>query len=155
MRVTYISDFAFRASSRPRRSFSEVGRLRSVSHVFIKGVFRIETREISNFAAKLASNKKAEDIVVLDMRKATNFCEYFLICSGNSQKQIASISDAIEEGLLKKGVKALNTNWKQDGGWSLLDYGSVIIHIFEKELRELYNLERLWIDAKRVRLPKD
>ena len=89
------------------------------------------------------------------MRKATNFCEYFVICSGNSQRQVASIADAVEDGLVKNKMKAVNSKGTKNGLWSLLDYGDVIIHIFLKEVREFYNLERLWIDAKRLRIPKD
>jgi len=94
-------------------------------------------------------------MVILDMRKIANFCEYFIICSGNSEKQVESIASAIEEGFLDKKIKAFNSNGTNNGLWSLLDYGDVIIHIFYKDTRQYYNLERLWIDAKRIRVPKD
>ncbi|MDD5005328.1 MAG: ribosome silencing factor [Candidatus Omnitrophica bacterium] len=115
----------------------------------------MESREKSRLAAKFAKGKKAEGIVILDMRKIANFCEYFVICSGSSDRQVVSIADAIEEGFIKQKVKASNSNGAKNGAWMLLDYGDVIIHIFNKEIREYYNLERLWIDAKRVRIPKD
>lgn len=91
----------------------------------------------------------------MDMRKFSNFCDYFVICSGNSERQVESIAGSIEEGFLEKKIKAANSGNGNNGLWSLLDYGDVIVHIFSKETREYYNLERLWIDAKRVRIPKD
>ena len=102
----------------------------------------------------MASSKKAEDTVILDMRKITNFCDYFVICSGTSDKQVKAIADAIEEGFLIKKIKTISSNGARNGLWTLLDYGDVIIHIFEKGLREYYNLERLWIDAPRIRISK-
>lgn len=121
----------------------------------LKEVFKIESREKSRLAAKLARDKKAEDLVILDMRKVANLCDYFVICSGNSEKQVESIADAVEEGFLKKKIKAMGSDGRKNGLWTLLDYGDVVIHVFYKEVREYYNLERLWIDAKRVRIPKD
>lgn len=89
------------------------------------------------------------------MRKITNFCDYFVICSGNSERQVTGIAQGIEEGFLEKKIKPVNSNGRSNGMWALLDYGDVIIHIFYKEVRDYYSLERLWIDAKRVRIPKD
>jgi len=89
------------------------------------------------------------------MRKLSNFCDYFVICSGNSERQVESITRAIEEGFLEKKIKPASPGDSNNGLWSLLDYGNVVVHIFSKETREYYNLERLWIDAKRVRIPKD
>jgi len=120
-----------------------------------KEVLTIESREKARFVTKIAKEKKAEDLVVLDMRKVTNFCDYFVICSGNSQKQVESIADAIEEAFLKNKIKTASSNGTRSGLWALLDYGDLIVHVFFKEVREYYNLERLWIDAQRVRIPKD
>lgn len=116
---------------------------------------KIEPREKARFASKLARDKKAEDLVVLDMRKVTNFCDYFLICSGSSQKQVESIADNISGGFSKNKIKAASSNSKRNGLWTLLDFGDLVIHVFNKDVREFYNLERLWIDAQRVRIPKD
>lgn len=94
-------------------------------------------------------------MVILDLRKVTNFCEYFFVCSGNSERQVASIADEIEQGFLKKKLKAIKPNARHSGLWTLLDYGDVVIHIFHKDARAYYNLERLWIDAPRVPIPTD
>ncbi|MFH1622551.1 MAG: ribosome silencing factor [Candidatus Omnitrophota bacterium] len=114
----------------------------------------IEARKKLHFATKIAREKKAEDLVALDMRKIANFCDYFVICSGNSQKQVEGIADAIEEAFLKNRIKTANSNGTRNGLWALLDYGDLIVHVFFKEIREYYNLERLWIDAQRIRIPK-
>lgn len=119
-----------------------------------KEILTIEIREKLNFVVKIAREKKAEDLVALDMRKIANFCDYFVICSGNSQKQVESIADGIREGFLKNKIKTASSDRNRNGLWTLLDYGDLIVHIFYKEVREYYNLERLWIDAQRIRIPK-
>ena len=122
---------------------------------FIKGGSTIGPREKVRFAAKLAGKKKAEDAVILDLRKIANYCDYFLICSGNSQRQVLSIADEIEAGFLKKKIKAVKANAGRDGLWTLLDYGDLVIHVFHKDTRKYYDLERLWIDAPRVPISTD
>ena len=119
----------------------------------MKGEHNIDSRKKARLATKLAQDKKAEDSLILDMRKITNFCEYFVICGGNSQKQVDAIAGGIEEGLLEQKIKPLS-NGKKNGLWNLLDYGDVIIHIFNKETRQYYDLERLWLHAPRISLPK-
>lgn len=88
------------------------------------------------------------------MRKAANFCDYFIICSGSSQRQVEAIADGVEEGFLNNKIKTVSPRDRLDSQWLILDYGDVIIHIFYKEIRQHYNLEHLWIDAPRVRIPK-
>lgn len=94
-------------------------------------------------------------MVILDLRKIANYCDYFLILSGNSQRQVLSLAEEIEAGFLKKKIKAVKTNVQRDGLWTLLDYGDVVIHVFHKDARKYYDLERLWIDAPRVPIPTD
>ncbi|MCM8799378.1 MAG: ribosome silencing factor [Candidatus Omnitrophica bacterium] len=86
------------------------------------------------------------------MRKVSNFCDYFLILSGNSKPHLKAISEEIEKDLAKENIKPLVSFSKQlDSGWIVLDYISVIVHIFYKPLREFYNLEHIWQDASRVK----
>ena len=101
-----------------------------------------------------AEDKKAEDIVVLDMRRASNLCDYFFICSANSTRQAKAIADAAIETLGKKKVKCWHAEGYKEGLWILLDYNSVVAHIFYNELRSFYRLERLWGDAPRVEISK-
>jgi len=98
---------------------------------------------------------KAQKVMVLDMRAISSFCDYFVISSATSLRQVNAVARAIEEELLKERIKPLSKVLPNDeSGWVVLDYSSVIVHIFFKPLREFYCLERLWSDAKRVRIPR-
>jgi ribosome-associated protein len=94
--------------------------------------------------------RKAIQVVVLDVRNLTSLADVFIICSGRSNRQVTAIADFIQRDLKKKGKKPLNVEGKKDGHWVLMDYGDVIIHIFYESLRNFYDLESLWIDAKRL-----
>jgi len=107
---------------------------------------------LAKLAAKFASDKKAEDIMVLDMRKAANFCDYFVICTGNSDRQLHAIAKGIEEGLEERGVNVRFKQGVKDNRWVLVDIGSVVTHVFSREAREFYGLEYLWQEAKKVKL---
>ena len=110
----------------------------------------LTSKKIVKSIAEFASDKKAENIVVLDMRKVVNFCDYFVICSGNSTTQNKAIADAIEEGLRKLGVNLRLSQGFKNATWIVLDAGDVVVHVFEKETREFYQLEYLWQEAKTV-----
>lgn len=100
---------------------------------------------------KAALGKKAEGLVILDVRGLTSIADAFLICSGRSNRQVSAIADHIERFLKKKGVRPLGVEGKSEGHWVLMDYGNVIIHVFYSETRTFYDLEGLWIDAKKIR----
>lgn len=84
------------------------------------------------------------------MRKVVNFCEFFVICSGTSDRHVKTIAETIEEALNLKGLKPLHIEGKQEATWVLVDLGNIAVHIFQKETRGFYNLERLWQDAPKV-----
>jgi ribosome-associated protein len=89
------------------------------------------------------------------MRPASGFCDYFLIASGTSLRQVNAIAQAIEEDLAKDGIRPLSAAPANDeSGWVVLDFVSAVAHIFYKPMREFYSLERLWSEAKRVRIPR-
>jgi len=89
------------------------------------------------------------------MRSVCSFCEYFVIASGSSLRQTNAIAEGVIEDLQKDRIKSLSeVNQNDDSGWIALDYSSVIAHIFYKPTREFYSLERLWADAKKVRIPR-
>ena len=90
------------------------------------------------------------DLVVLDLRKAASFTEYFLICTGASTRQVQAISNAVEEALLKNGKRPGHIEGYSSAEWILLDYGDFIVHVFGPASRRFYDLERLWRDAPRV-----
>lgn len=94
--------------------------------------------------------KKAIDPVVLDVRELTSVSDIFIICSGRSNRQVSAIAEHIQVTLKKHAIKALSVEGKKEGHWVLLDYGHVIIHVFYEPVRAFYDLEGLWIDAKRI-----
>jgi len=98
-------------------------------------------------AAYAALEKKAVDPVILDLTGLTVIADYFVICSGENTPQVKAITDFIEEALAGKGVKPSRIEGLSHRHWVLIDYGDVIIHIFIKETREYYSLEKLWMDA--------
>lgn len=101
-------------------------------------------------AAQAASAKKAQDIVILDVGELINITDYFAICSGANERQVATIVEEIEKELRETGAKPFRREGEREQRWVLLDYFDLVIHIFHAEEREFYNLERLWKDAPRV-----
>lgn len=101
---------------------------------------------------KSADDKKAFDIKVLNISHLSSIADYFVIASGNSQRQVASISDEIEDKMQKCGYELLGKEGHNTGKWILLDFGDIIVHIFYKEDRGFYNLERLWADAVSINI---
>jgi len=103
---------------------------------------------------ELAESVKAEDIVVLDLRKICTFCEYFIICTGTSSTHIKAIADQVNSKLRDFGFKAHSQEGYQASRWIVLDYASVLVHIFDQETRDFYALENLWSKGKKVDLKK-
>ncbi len=97
-----------------------------------------------------ALSRKAEGLKVLRLAAVTDFTDYFLICSGTSQRQVQAIADAVEEQLRAGDARPLHVEGYGAGRWVLLDYGDVVVHIFDQETRDFYGLERLWADAPEV-----
>jgi ribosome-associated protein len=106
-------------------------------------------------AVRAAEDKKAEDIAVLDLRKAAGFTDHFVICSGANARQVRAIADAIVEALADYGQPAHveGHNRSDRSGWILIDYFDFIVHVFARETRLFYDLERLWGSAERVVIP--
>lgn len=102
--------------------------------------------------AKEADNRKASNIVLLDVSKITTLADYFLICSGRSSRQVQGIAEAVQARLRELGVRPLGVEGEREGHWVLLDYGDVIMHIFYQPIRELYDLESLWSEGAAVPL---
>jgi ribosome-associated protein len=106
-------------------------------------------------ALHAASEKKAIDTVVLDLRDVATFTDYFVIASGANQRQVQAISDEVVDTLKKSGTPAARVEGYRTAEWILLDYGDFIVHVFEDKSRRFYDLERLWREGKRVELPPD
>lgn len=113
----------------------------------------LEPEEAVMLAAHAAGEKKADDLVVLDLREVASFTEFFLICHGSNAKQVQAISYSIEDTLRKLGKRPMHIEGYTSAEWILLDYGDFLVHIFSASARRFYDLERLWRDAKRVEIP--
>lgn len=111
------------------------------------------SKEKAFLCARAALDHKAIDLAILEVKNLSSFADYFVISSGNSDRQVQAIASHIEEKLGKQGLHPLGIEGKREGRWVLLDYGDVIIHIFYDPIREFYDLERLWSDAPRVEMP--
>jgi ribosome-associated protein len=106
-------------------------------------------------ALHAASEKKAIDPVVLDLREIASFTDHFVIVSGANERQVQAISDEIYEQLKKAGETAARVEGYKTAEWILLDYGDFVVHVFEQKARKFYDLERLWRESKRVELPAE
>ena len=113
---------------------------------------RITPRRLAELAGKLALAKKAFDVRILDLRKISAVCDFFVICSAQVDIHAKAIADSIIENLEKKGVRVWHNEGYQSSRWILLDYVDVVIHIFLEETREFYALEKLWGDAEAEKL---
>jgi ribosome-associated protein len=105
----------------------------------------LETLELAHLLVDTALDKKASDIIILDLREQSVLTDYFLICNGESNRQIGAIADAIlDDAKQEAGVKAMGKEGDANSGWVLVDYGDLIVHVFSPEKRSYYNLEDLW-----------
>jgi ribosome-associated protein len=109
--------------------------------------------EKTQLCALAADSRKAEDIVVLDVQQLSSVADYFLICSGTSDRQVRAIADAIAEELAQHGEKPLAMEGYQKGTWVLIDCADLIVHVFDDATRRFYDLERLWYRAPHVEVP--
>jgi ribosome-associated protein len=108
----------------------------------------LTSRETAKRIIKLAQDKKGQQIVLMDLSELSDFTDYFVLISGDSSIQIKAIADHIDEGMRKAGVRYYQKEGYQTLKWVLMDYVDVVVHIFSKEAREFYSIERLWADAK-------
>ena len=106
-------------------------------------------REVK-MAVKASQDKKAEKIVILDLREISSFTDYFVIMQGNSKRQNIAIYESVEQELKREKVRPLSIEGKANAEWILMDYGGFIVHVFSVEAREYYLLEKLWGDAPRL-----
>jgi len=107
----------------------------------------LETEQLARKAVEAASEKQASDIVMLDMRGVCTFTDYFIICSGDTGRQIEAICEEIDQVMGREGIVPRHREGTADSGWMLTDFGDVIIHIFTETEREYYKLDKLWSKA--------
>ena len=106
--------------------------------------------EVAKIAVSALDAKKATDIKLLETKDLTVLAEYFIICTATSTTHIKTLSDEVQKVLEENGEKPLRTEGLRSGGWILVDFGCVVVHLFLKDIREFYSLERLWVDAKTI-----
>jgi len=111
-----------------------------------------DSLESAKVAAKIAAENKGQDIVLLDLSKQTSIFDCFLIVTGTSRRQLHAIAEEIDRELKKRGEVRLNMSGYDESQWIAIDYGGIIVHLFDEERRRYYDLEGLWGDAQRVDL---
>ena len=112
----------------------------------------LPAREMDEIAVKALDSKKGKEIRLIRIDKITTLAEYFVICTGTSNTQINALCDAVEKELTEKGEEPLHREGYRGGTWVLLDYGCVVVHVFNDEARKFYSLEHLWADGEEVDL---
>lgn len=113
-----------------------------------------DPRETALLCVRYALDRKAYDLLLLDVHELTSLADYFLICTGRSDTQVQAIAESIREGLAGLGRRPRMMEGVSSGQWVLIDYGDVVVHIFLESVREFYDLERLWARAPQVTLPE-
>ena len=108
------------------------------------------SKEMARIAYHALEEKKAEDIRIIDIEHVSVIADYFLIASGNNRNQVQALAESVEEQLYKAGYEKKQTEGYTAGNWILLDYGDIVIHIFDKENRLFYDLERIWRDGSQT-----
>lgn len=115
----------------------------------------MESVELKNIVCRELDEHKAVDITILDVQHLTVMTDFFVICTAKSNKQVKALAEFVEEKLEKYDVKPFHTDGLTDGKWAVLDFGSVIVHIFNDETRMFYCLEKLWSDGGNIRKFED
>jgi len=110
----------------------------------------MESNDKALLALRIINERKGVDPVLFEVGKLTTIADYFLIVGGNSSRQVQAISQHLNKRLRKKGIKTYGIEGEQEGHWVLMDYGDLVVHVFYQPVRQLYDLEGLWIDAPRI-----
>lgn len=117
---------------------------------------KVTSLDVARIAALAADAKKAEDLLVLDLSKLSDMCDYFVICTAQNRRMVDAIADEIEERVAANADEhPASIEGREEGSWVLMDYGSVVVHIFTPEMREFFRLEHLWGDAAHVSWEQD
>ncbi len=112
----------------------------------------MEAQDKARECGRLALEKKANDVLVIDLAGLTDIADSFVLATGTSERHVKTISDGVDEGMKEKGLRPSSVEGYDQGRWIIMDYGDLIVHVFLEDLRALYDLEGLWIEAKRQRM---
>jgi ribosome-associated protein len=110
----------------------------------------VESKDLAFELARIIDSKKGHDIVIIDLRGIADVADYFVVATGDNNRQVDAIVDEIENVLRDKGLRAFAVEGRPDNTWDLMDFGDVMVHVFQPDARRFYRLERLWGDAPRV-----
>jgi ribosome-associated protein len=111
-----------------------------------------EAKRIAVLAAQAALDKKASEIEILDVTGKVDYADFLVLMTGQSDRHVATIADAVEEQVEKQGFRAISVEGLPRGQWVLIDFVDVVVHVFQEDSRSLYDLDGLWMDARRVRV---
>jgi ribosome-associated protein len=117
----------------------------------VKGNSRLTAEKLVKLCREIALGKKAEEAIILDVRKVSSVADFFLICTGTSEPHLKAIADEIAHRLREEGIRPRHRDGFPASRWVVMDFNDVLVHIFHPELRQRYSLEDLWGDAKRVK----
>ena len=115
----------------------------------------MEAIDTAYLCGGLAEEKKAKDVQILELVGLTDIADYFLVMSGTTDRHVRTISEHIEKEMKERGVRPFSVEGTREGRWVILDYRNVVVHIFVDPLRELYDIESLWLEAKRLRMKRE
>jgi ribosome-associated protein len=116
---------------------------------------RISSKSLALSIAKVALDKKAREIVIVDISEKVDYADFLVICSGSSKRHVKTIHSELEARLKRKRIMPLGVEGQQEGEWILMDYGPVVIHIFHSDTRYFYDIDGLWLDADRIEVEED
>jgi ribosome-associated protein len=115
----------------------------------------VRSSEKALIIGKLADEKKAKEVLILNLADLTDIADFFVLASGTSERHVRTVAESVQTGMKEKGMQPLSAEGYDEGRWIILDYGDVIFHTFLEPLRELYDLESLWIEAARYRTDEE
>ncbi|TLM80488.1 MAG: ribosome silencing factor [Actinobacteria bacterium] len=120
-----------------------------------RGARALDAREHALLAAEAASDKKAVDLIAMNVADQLVVTDYFVIATGTSDRHVATIAEAVERRMRDAGVHCIGREGEREARWILLDFGDVVMHVFQPAEREFYRLDKLWNDAERLALPEE
>lgn len=115
----------------------------------------MEPKKLAELCAQKCFDKKAENVVILNLEDRSSVADFFVVCSGFSDRQVSAIANHVADELSAAGTKPISKEGLGDGRWALIDFGPVIVHVFQDHLRDFYNLEGLWHDAPKTHMGDD
>ncbi len=108
----------------------------------------VDNRALAELAGQILSSKKALDIKIIDIQGKSSFADYFVVATGTSERQINNLADYVEDAYFEKGLEVKSVEGKHNSGWLLIDFGDIIVNLFTPDMREKYNLEKVWGDCE-------